>query len=760
MKIFKSILFILFILTNASCKKDSLDASKLNYNGSQQGNPAIDAWLKANYLDPFNIEVLYKWDASELNTNNTLVPPDEKHVIPVMEMIKKSWIDVYNAMGNPNFIKEHSPKQYMLVGSPEYNSSGGLTTGYAEGGTKIVLFRINWFDLGNRPLMKRILKTIHHEYVHILNQKKRFQDEFAVVSLSEYTSTFAQLNDAQARELGFLSPYSASGPSEDFAEMVSIILTEGKEGYEDILASISNQNAVAKIRAKEAIISDYYKTYWNIDFNELIAKTEASFNELSPIELNQYMGTKYNNIHFDVRSPGLFGPAAALAINSTQQAFRNHTSGAASGRSIDYITLNFSNANLKTAEIQFRYSLINATGNAAGKVALKVDYDGSTNKLKFSNPTAGLNAAFVMTQLEPFFQYLTSRTFKLKFKESYDKDTQGDNYGGLVEVNNPDEFAYGTLTAPTFLRSLGIQEQYLNLQIHDERFWGGAALNAIRKIKTNFIVKDANKRVDVIRFFMGINDAKMHAKLSTMPELRTYTNVDNTFTINFDPIENKLKFSNHQVVGTNNINHRAFADEWNNYLSSREFKVESYSATGFGNSGDKFVKISNIVDETDFFICQLNEIELHKEIGRSVHYFNLDKKDLSYYYGEPLTALKNFNPSIGTVSYTFSHLNLRLLENNTAKIGIYFLPSNSTTLTSGIIDLNTHFDRDKNEFRFSMPTSTLNPNLMAGLQNFLTYLTTKTFKAVYSKGNFYSPSGVEGSLIDINNPANYIILPY
>lgn len=762
MKILKTLTIICIALNFLSCKKQALNLDDLVFNQNQQGNPLIEAWIKTNYLDPYNIEVLYKWDASELNTNNVLVPPAEEHVIPVMDMVKKSWIDVYNSMGNPNFIKENSPKQYLLVGSAEYNSSGGLTTGYAEGGTKIALFRINWFNIHDRPLIKRIIKTVHHEYIHILNQKKRFQDEFAIISEGEYTSTFAQLNDQQARELGFITPYAGSVPGEDFAEMVSVIVTEGRENYEAILSSIQNQAAAARIRAKEAIIVDYYKTYWNIDFNLLTEKTAQALDQISPVELNQYMGSIFSSINFDVRTPSLLGPQAQQAIADTQLAFKNHTTGAPTGRSIHYVNLAFVPGNLTTAQLQFRYSIMHSTSNINGVVNLKVTQDAS-NKIKFSNPTAGANAASVMNQLAPLLKYLNDRTFQIKFKEGYDKNTVGDNFGGLVVVDNPLEFMYGTLTPPNEFRSIGLNHHNLNMHINDERFWGADAWAMINDVKTPFLPtgSTANLKADMMRFEIGVNTIKLRTKLSQATEWRSYTNTGHNFEIDFDPYTGRLTFSDYSAQDAHAVARSVFVEKLSAYLTARTFNVEFHEQNGLGDAGDRFVKISNVNNPSDYFICQLNTVALHKELVRSVRYFNLPNTVYSTYYnGAIRTVVQNINAVVNSVDHSFSHMNLFLPNETTARFATYFKPPAGTPLQNATIELNMDIDRVKNEIRFTHKSTTGNTAVKDQLNDFIAYFTTRTFRIVYSKGSYYDGSGTEGQLIDISNTANYIVLPF
>ena len=86
----------------------------------------IDEWILKNFTIPYNMEVKYRWDQSELDLNKTLVPVKEDVVIPVMQIVKHVWIEPYEVLAGEDFIRLYSPKKYVLVGSPMYNSDGTI----------------------------------------------------------------------------------------------------------------------------------------------------------------------------------------------------------------------------------------------------------------------------------------------------------------------------------------------------------------------------------------------------------------------------------------------------------------------------------------------------------------------------------------------------------------------------------------------------------------------------------------------------------
>lgn len=201
----------------------------------------------------------------------------EDKVIPVAQAVRKLWIDPYNEeTGTTLFMKMYTPKQVVLSGILAANSNGTGVMGTAEDGLKITLFKVNDFDRKSPGSVDEILHLLHHEFTHILNQKKAYPVAFNNITPEGYTGDWVGA-DEDPLTLGFVSDYARKHPAEDFAEMVANMLVKGKEGYEAYLHSTRNNDAgIQKLREKEALVVQYFKDAYQIDFYSLQTRVQLA----------------------------------------------------------------------------------------------------------------------------------------------------------------------------------------------------------------------------------------------------------------------------------------------------------------------------------------------------------------------------------------------------------------------------------------------------------------------------------------------------
>lgn len=267
-KTYKAALIAGVLLVASCAHEDQPTESRLDFSVPTKTD--LDKWISTSFLDLYNINVYYEWDQNTVDNTRYLFPPKVEKVQPAMEVVKKIWIDSYTTIGGVNFVKKIAPREFVLVGGVNLNTNGTLTLGLAEGGQRITLFQVDNLNKKSRANVTQFIHTIQHEYVHILNQTKPFDEQaWSKLTPVGYTSTWYTEPIATSRNLGFVTSYARLNIYEDFAETAAAILTSSKAEYDAILASVTDATAKANIKAKEALVVKYYKDAFNIDFYAL-----------------------------------------------------------------------------------------------------------------------------------------------------------------------------------------------------------------------------------------------------------------------------------------------------------------------------------------------------------------------------------------------------------------------------------------------------------------------------------------------------------
>ncbi|WP_299058743.1 substrate import-associated zinc metallohydrolase lipoprotein [uncultured Polaribacter sp.] len=308
-------LFIAILISGLfySCNSSEEKLTESNIDTTTPNLNATDIWLRTNYTFPFNIDVTYQWDEGRVDLNRYLFPPTLETVIPIMEAVKTIWIDTYTEVGGEDFVKNIAPRELVLIGGFNLNENGTRTLGFAEGGKNIVLFEADLIDLTNQESITLFVRTIQHEYTHILNQQFRFDEEaYKQITPGDYTAQwFNPGNESErfdiAYKLGFISDYARLNHTEDFAEMVATMLSNSPADYQALLDTIKQriidaairdallelpntatdlereiatnaatltatpdaEEAIDFIKQKEALVADYFLSKFKIDIYEL-----------------------------------------------------------------------------------------------------------------------------------------------------------------------------------------------------------------------------------------------------------------------------------------------------------------------------------------------------------------------------------------------------------------------------------------------------------------------------------------------------------
>ena len=219
---------------------------------------AFDLWLDANYVYPYNIEFKYRYENNETDLNYYSVPAAYDNAIIMAHLVKYLCIDSYDEVAGVTFTRTYFPKEFFLMGEWEYKNNGVYTLGTAE--------HLNYY----------YLKTIHHEFTHILNQTKDFPVTFSQVSGASEDGYLADSWNASDYagdylQRGFITRYAQQSDREDFAECMAKYVTNDAAWWDATLAEAkgAEKDGSAKLATKMGIVKSYMQETFNINLDDL-----------------------------------------------------------------------------------------------------------------------------------------------------------------------------------------------------------------------------------------------------------------------------------------------------------------------------------------------------------------------------------------------------------------------------------------------------------------------------------------------------------
>jgi substrate import-associated zinc metallohydrolase lipoprotein len=181
------------------------------------------------------------------------------------------WYDVYDQVVGKEFLPTYGPKMLQLIGSAMINAAQGTEKlGYAEGGNKITLLKINAMETNNMEQMNEyIFKTMHHEFAHILHQQRAYPIEFALINPGDYDpNRWQDRTVPEALQLGFITPYASSQAREDFVETIANYIVKSDASWANSM-QIAGEDGAAIINQKLDMCRTYLKDKWGIDLEAL-----------------------------------------------------------------------------------------------------------------------------------------------------------------------------------------------------------------------------------------------------------------------------------------------------------------------------------------------------------------------------------------------------------------------------------------------------------------------------------------------------------
>jgi substrate import-associated zinc metallohydrolase lipoprotein len=287
---FMWLLVSLLDLMAVSCSNgDDLDYNTSVITDSHSVATPLDAWLKKYFVEPYNVELRYRFDDNEIGMEYWLNPASYEKSVWTAKLIKYLCFDVYDEVtGSTAFLRSNFPKIVQLIGTAGYDSNGTMKLGSAEGGYRIDLLYINSMKIEREFLNQYYFHTIHHEFSHIFHQKIPYPSEFKEISGSDYkadnwSSEFK--TEAAAQSAGFITAYASKEANEDFAELFStFILCTDKEWDAKIAAGGSVGGPI--IQKKMNIIYNYMVEQWGLDLKKVRTAIVKRIDNLNTLDLN------------------------------------------------------------------------------------------------------------------------------------------------------------------------------------------------------------------------------------------------------------------------------------------------------------------------------------------------------------------------------------------------------------------------------------------------------------------------------------------
>lgn len=282
--IYNLFLLMLSVTFTTACSSDEPDYNRSVITIGNTEKTEFDKWLEANFVNPYNIAFKYRYEDMESDLNYYVIPSEYNKAVKLAHLVKHICVDAYNELVGEDFTCEYFPKMFFSIGEWEYKNNGTYILGTAEGGRKVLLSGTNHLDKyinSSRWLNHYYLKTIHHEFTHILNQTKSIPTEFQLVTGNGYVAD--NWSEKPYNEIyltrGFISDYAQHSYQEDFAEMMSIYVVSDAATWEALLDAATDESA-ALIRQKLDIVKSYMMTSYGIDMDDLRNILQRRLNEV------------------------------------------------------------------------------------------------------------------------------------------------------------------------------------------------------------------------------------------------------------------------------------------------------------------------------------------------------------------------------------------------------------------------------------------------------------------------------------------------
>lgn len=455
---FRLLLCTAIIALFFSCKKDDfkpVDLNSLNPDNTVTYT-ALDNWITTNFLNPYNVDVVYRANSYFHEYDRNVTPPDPSSVQPYLQTVLDGYYAPYNDVAGVTFLKKYGFKQFVLYGSTSFDGSNPPVgyAGTASGGIRINIFGLDGFSSTSPGDVTSRLGVIHHEYTHILQQTFPMPSDFQQFTAAHYNANWTKTSADTSHKYGFVSSYASQNPVEDMAETNRAMLVSGPSWF-DAWVKTSTQGATG-LREKESSIVNYYNNI-GIDYRALQKEVQLYIKDslqdpsvTFPYWLNQ--GSPYSSMTINLSDNmyNLYGQSAAFA--KVYQALKDSIKAQTSWLATD-VQILFTKKDSMTVRIPFTYG--DGTGNFLGDFDFAMKVDPNTGIVLFAkvankSGTTYSNGGYFTRSFQNTLQaYLTGNTFIgdwLQYKPEY--NVPGNLYtktAGFYVQSDPTNYFYGLL---------------------------------------------------------------------------------------------------------------------------------------------------------------------------------------------------------------------------------------------------------------------------------------------------------------------------
>jgi substrate import-associated zinc metallohydrolase lipoprotein len=456
--IFKIFAFIALITIVVSCRKteDNLNVDYSSFNADNPTtNTPLDAWLKTNFLDEYNIEVVYRYNRYYHGNTANVVPNKLENIQPTMQIVLDGFIAPYRKIGGETFTKKYMPKEWVLFGSYSYaNTADPGVAGTAAAGRRITLYGVNEYQplpAGQFYAWDRH-RIMHHEFGHILNQIIPIPTDFEAISKGFYKQPYDQTLLVDAHNNGFVTSYASGQPTEDYAETISWLLINGQAWYDYWTVTAATADGKSRLTQKELNVINYY-TNLGLDFKALqrevqlymkntLNRNEAKFQYWLSLKLWSSM---LINLDTDLYTKN--GQSAAFAtVYNAAKTYVNTLPGY--GLTFNNVRINFTSPTTMNVEISFNQGTTALLANYAFNMTTNV----TTGDVVFTTaPVGGTtanwvgNATLLKPGIQPLLDYLTNNTFVADWMPATINADGYMKHGGFAVKGTPTSYFYGPL---------------------------------------------------------------------------------------------------------------------------------------------------------------------------------------------------------------------------------------------------------------------------------------------------------------------------